>query len=104
MAPNVTNQQNGSGQFTLPERVAVDSGGNVFVSVAQAHRIQKFKADGSFITQWGSFGSDNGKFNGPNGLAIKSGTITFLEERVFVADTLNHRIQVFRPELTSEPT
>jgi DNA-binding beta-propeller fold protein YncE len=101
------------GRFTFPQGVAVDSGGNVFV--AERHRIQKFHianpcptgttqvgTDICFITQWGSFGSDDGKFNFPIGLAIKSGEVSFLQQRVYVSDTRNNRIQVFRPELISD--
>jgi hypothetical protein len=55
-----------------------------------------------FTTKWGSVGTDDGQLNFPQGLTIKSSTsTTFLEERVFVADTFNNRIQEFAPKIIS---
>ncbi len=42
-----------------------------------------------FLTQWGSFGSANGQFEYPQGIAVDP------RGDVFVADTINHRIQKF---------
>jgi DNA-binding beta-propeller fold protein YncE len=68
----------------------------VFVSDTGNHRIQKFKTDGTFLTKWGPEGSDDGQFSIAHGLAIKSAEVTFLQERVFVADAGNNCIQVFK--------
>ena len=43
----------------------------------------------SFITKWGSFGTGDGEFERPDGIAVDS------SGNVFVADTENHRIQKF---------
>ena len=64
--------QFGSGDglyFTGPTGIAVDSSGNGNVYVADfAHdRIEKFTADGKFITKWGSRGSGDGQFRFPTG-------------------------------------
>ncbi|MDW0176855.1 MAG: hypothetical protein QOK58_11470, partial [Nitrososphaeraceae archaeon] len=58
---------------------------------------------GIFTTKWGSQGSADGQFHVPHGIAIKSATVSFLEERVFVADTGNSRIQVFKPKILVHP-
>ena len=42
-----------------------------------------------FVTKWGANGSDDGQFNGPNGVAVAS------NGSVYVADVNNHRIQKF---------
>ncbi len=55
------------------------------------HRIQVFTAEGGFVRQWGSDGSAAGEFNSPEGIAIAA------NGQVYVADTYNNRIQVFRP-------
>jgi DNA-binding beta-propeller fold protein YncE len=54
------------------------------------NRIQKFDSNGNFIMKWGSPGTADGQFNFPDGIAIDS------EGNVYVADSDNNRIQVFR--------
>jgi tripartite motif-containing protein 71 len=65
--------------------------------------FQKFESDGTSITKWGSEGSADGQFKFPRGLATKSANVIFQEERVFVADLDNNRIQIFGPELVVHP-
>ena len=45
----------GQGQFDTPARVAVDSADNVYVleTGIGLERVQKFSADGTFVTSWG---------------------------------------------------
>jgi hypothetical protein len=52
-------------------------------------RVQKFTLDGTFLTQWGSQGSEPGQFYGPSGIAVDG------SGNIYVADVLNHRIQKF---------
>lgn len=75
----------------IPDAVAIDSSGNVYVAEWGNNRIQKFTADGTFITKWGSHGTANGQFNDPTGIAVDS------SGNVYVADYDNYRIQVFSP-------
>ncbi|MDI6781793.1 MAG: carboxypeptidase regulatory-like domain-containing protein [bacterium] len=84
----------GDGQFNYPHGVAVDGSGNVFVVDYYNYRIQKFTADGTFITKWGSYGSGDGQFSNPYGVAVDS------SGNVFVADYYNHRIQKFTADGT----
>ena len=77
------------GQFSFPKGLAIDSEGNVFVADSQNHRIQKFDAQGNFVTAWGSFGSEPGQLSEPWGITVDH------EGDVYVADTWNHRIQRF---------
>jgi PKD repeat protein len=84
----------GDGQFKWPEQgLAIDSAGNVYVGddswEGADDRIQKFTANGAYLTQWGTYGSDAGTFDQPMGIAINS------EGSIYVADDLNDRIQVF---------
>jgi DNA-binding beta-propeller fold protein YncE len=94
----------GNGQFNFNTEggIAVDTSSNVFVADTYNNRIQKFTSEGAFVTKWGSLGTGNGELKIPRGLAIKSANVSFLEERVFVAENHNHRIHVFRPELLSD--
>jgi len=61
----------GNGQFDIPNAVAVDVAGNVYVaeggSSATLHRVQKFTPDGGFLAKWGSFGSVCGDVPPPPG-------------------------------------
>lgn len=92
--------------------VAVDGQDNVYVATAGAcaHQVQKFDPNGKFIKGWGGF---IGYSYGPSGLqgiavgGVSSSSNQDSEEKecageeeseeyfVYVADTLNHRIQKF---------
>ena len=63
----------------------------MYVADTEDGRIQKFDSDGTLITKWGSYGTGDGQFNGPSGIAVDS------SGNVYVADTNNYRIQVFAP-------
>ena len=56
------------------------------------NRIQKFDPNGTFITMWGTFGSGNGQFDGPDGIAVDD------SGNVYVSDYGNNRIQKFDSE------
>ena len=79
----------GNGQFNIPEGVATDESGNVYVADTGNQRIQKFDADGNFLTTWGSEGSGNGQFEGPVGVATDG------SGNGYVVDSGNNRIQKF---------
>jgi len=52
--------------------------------------IQKFDPNGNFITEWGSYGSNDGEFKeDAGGIAVDT------ESNIYVADTENNRIQKF---------
>jgi uncharacterized protein (TIGR03663 family) len=97
----------GPGQFNHPRGVAVGPGGEVYVVDSDNHRVQVFDAGGVLLRQWGSqcnlateqgcadldgdgpmvYG--DGQFQEPWGIAVAE------DGRVYVADTWNHRVQVF---------
>jgi len=100
-------QGSGDGQFNLHYGIAVDSYGHVYVADANNHRIQKFTSSGIFLGWWGlddlgytgwhdpgsgrigRYGSGNGQLCTPEGIAVDSSGY------IYVADTVNHRIQKF---------
>jgi len=94
-----------AGQFHYPNAVAV-AGDMVFVADTHNHRMQSFRSDGSSVKQWGSRGSADGQFHGPRGVAVLARSqdrfLARSQDRghptrdcMFIADTLNHRVQVF---------
>ena len=56
------------------------------------NRIQKFSPIGEFLGTWGTGASDKGQFLGPLGIAVG------LSGDVYVTDTRNNRVQMFRVE------
>ena len=56
--------------YEQPNGIATDSAGNVYVT--DANRVQKFTATGTFLTQWGSYGTADGEFTGAAGIAVDS--------------------------------
>lgn len=79
------------GTFYEPWGIAVGQDGSVYVADTWNNRVQKFTADGKFVSMWGYFGQAEKPeaFWGPRGLAIDS------KGRLFVTDTGNKRIVVF---------
>ena len=80
-----------NGWFATVTGVTVDKSGNVFVADFYNNRIQKFTADGEFLTSFGTKGQGPGEFN----FAIAAAAAD--DGTVFVADYGNNRIQKWRP-------
>ena len=82
----------GVGHFHDASAIALDSFGNFYVADTGNDRIQKFDADGSYVSEVGTFGWDPGQFSQPAGVAVGKGGL-----EVCVADGRNNRIQIFSP-------
>jgi DNA-binding beta-propeller fold protein YncE len=83
-----------AGELTLPRAVTVDTKGHVIVSeYTLVDRVQKFAPRGErLLATWGTPGLAPGQFNRAEGVA------TDAADRIYVADSCNHRVQVFSPE------
>ena len=99
----------GDGQFNIPEGIALDSSGNLFVTDNQNNRIQKFDSAGNFVKMFGwgvdtgaavfetctssckagIFGSGDGQFSCPIGIDLDS------SNNLYVANQCNSNIQKF---------
>ena len=76
--------------FARPTHVAVEPNtGNFYVAEYRNHRVSKFNSSETFVKSWGSYGSANGNFTYPWGVAIDS------NDNVFVSDVYGHRVQKF---------
>jgi DNA-binding beta-propeller fold protein YncE len=76
--------------FYGPRRIAIGLDGSVYV-VDQGHsRIAKLSPDGQVLSVWGSKGNGDGKFDDPTSVTVDPTT-----NKVYVADPINKRIQVF---------
>ena len=84
----------GAGQLAFPRSVGVLSDGDLIVSeFQQVERLQRFRGGNhEFVLQFGEAGGGIGAFNRPEGIGISP------DNRIFVADSCNHRIQVFDEE------
>jgi DNA-binding beta-propeller fold protein YncE len=71
--------------------MGLHSSGDLFLTeFQQAERVQRFRADGAeFIGSFGQGGASVGDFNRAEGIGIDS------EDRIYIADSCNHRVQVF---------
>lgn len=85
------------GALTAPEEagglrrskgVAVDGDGRVYVSDGERDQVLRFGQDGAFQEAFGARGDAPGWLGAPAGLAVDG-------DRLYVADSLNRRIQVF---------
>lgn len=78
----------GSGLLTEPGGMAVDDENRLFISDRFLHRILVF-SNRKLVESYGRFGKQAGEFNQPGRIAFHNG-------HLYVLDTKNTRIQVFR--------
>jgi ABC-type Fe3+ transport system permease subunit len=83
-----------AGEFMLPRAVGINSHQEAYVSeYTAAERVQWFSKYGErLLGVIGHAGDGPGEFNRPEGLCVDK------EDHVYVADSCNHRIQVFSRE------
>src|ERR1700688_4995743 len=89
----------GPDMFDRPTGVAIAPNGDIFVSDGHypnhhdTGRVVKFAKNGKFIKDWGKKGAGPGEFDEPHDIFIGGS-----QERLYVADRRNRRIQVFDQE------
>jgi sugar lactone lactonase YvrE len=72
----------------LPNGLAIGNNGTVYVVDTGNQRIQKFTQNGTYISEFGESGMQDGKFLSPKGIAIDK------EENVYVSDPGNQMLGV----------
>jgi DNA-binding beta-propeller fold protein YncE len=78
----------GSGDFNRPKGVAVDRDGHIYVVEGLHDVVQIFDQDGRFLLGFGEPGHGDGEFWLATGIAIAN-------DRIYVSDSSNRRVQVF---------
>ena len=82
-----------SGRFNWPTGMALDRDGYLLLADRKNHCIQRINVSmGEVISKFGKKGSQCGEFNEPRSLLVTA------KNETFIADGLNHRVQVFENE------
>jgi DNA-binding beta-propeller fold protein YncE len=79
-----------------PKKVSldVDAAGDIYVSDGALNTVHVYDHNGDFLYAFGSKGTARGEFLSPSGVRIDA------KGRIYVADSNNHRIQVFEIRAT----
>jgi tripartite motif-containing protein 2/3/tripartite motif-containing protein 71 len=77
----------------------VDGEGNLLIAGGGNHSIHKFTSEGQYLTSVGTQGSGRMQFYYPTGIAFNASN-----NKVYVGDTENYRVQVLNPDLTFSGT
>jgi peptidylglycine monooxygenase len=79
--------------FNHPTDVAVSQSGEIYVTDGYGNScVHKFSPDGELLLSWGKPGVNPGEFSTPHGVWVDN------EEKVYVVDRENNRVQVFDSE------
>lgn len=82
------NLGDGSGDFNRPKGIAVDSAGHIYVVEGLHDVVQIFDSEGRFLLSFAEPGDGAGELWLAAGIAIA-------DDRIYVADSSNRRVQVF---------
>ncbi|MCX7174433.1 MAG: 6-bladed beta-propeller [Proteobacteria bacterium] len=85
----ISRHGDGTGDASRPKGVATDRYGHLYVVDALFHAFQIFDATGRLLLPVGERGQGRGEFWLPTGIFID-------DETIYVADSYNRRVQVFR--------
>jgi sugar lactone lactonase YvrE len=94
----------GPGQLIHPDKLALDTNGNIYVTEIGGgpifgtdanNRIQKFSPNGESLARWGMYGSAPGQFSNPIGIAVDH------QGDIYVSEEAGNRVQKLSP--TGQP-
>lgn len=84
----------GPGEFIYPVSVVQDPSGNIYVcEYGDNDRVQKFSEQGEYLLEFGKVGTAPGEFQRTAGMI-------WHKDKIYVADAINNRIQIFSDEGT----
>jgi len=77
--------------LSSPKGLCLDEQGHLFVADSKLHRVFVFDKNENLLCEFGSLGTKLGAFQEPYDVAV-------VREKLYVADSQNHRIQGFKLE------
>lgn len=81
-----------TGKLSRPQAVAVERrSGRIYVVDYMRHTVSFYDMKGNFLFEFGGMGWGEGWFQFPRHVAVDDAG------RIFVADTFNHRVEVYQP-------
>ncbi len=81
------------GPFNRPTGVAMGPSGNLYIADGYGNaEVHKFTGDGKYLLSWGEPGTGPGQFRLPHNVWVDK------QERVWIPDRENNRIQIFDSE------
>lgn len=87
----------GPAEFQILKFVAVDSDDNVYVTDGRAHHIVIYSSAGEYLlTIGGVYSMSSGGRLAPGGFLMPQGIFLDVNDRMYVVDQLNNRIQIFQ--------
>jgi DNA-binding beta-propeller fold protein YncE len=81
----------GPGEFNLPRDAVVAPDGSIYIVDGGNFRVQKFSADGKFISTFGAIGRQQGQFSRPKEAAVDK------DGNVYIVDASFGNFQIFNP-------
>ncbi|MDP1854053.1 MAG: NHL repeat-containing protein [Candidatus Omnitrophota bacterium] len=88
---DLSSNTSGIGSLNQPAGIAVDIAGNIYVADTVNSRVVVFDELGKIKLSFGKLGDKAGELNAPMALIVDS-----KGEKVYVADSSNNRVQVFK--------
>lgn len=83
----------GGPPFNRPTGVSLSSAGEIFISDGYGNaRVHRFSPDGKLLLSWGEPGTEPGQFRLPHSIWVDN------QDRVWIVDRENYRIQIFDQE------
>ncbi len=82
-------QGDASGALSRPKGIGIDRHGHIYLVDALFDAVQMFDREGHYLMVFGGSGREPGLFWLPSGLAVDG-------DRIYVSDSYNQRVQVFR--------
>ena len=76
--------------WNLPQQIAADDEGNIYVVDTGNSRIQKFTNNGEFLSSWGTEGFEDGQFQHSTGIVIYENNVYVVDEELDIVQKFDN--------------